>query len=149
MRTIDGDRLKFVLQKNFGGLAGAEVMQQLIDEQPTLDVITPEIRGIIDGYNDLIANRKLCEHWPGDSKAFHVPLIEQNITFIKAVASLLIEHENQSMVHAHWVHFPGSAEPFCSKCRVGAALLENGEYLESEFCPYCGAIMDEERSIQK
>lgn len=36
MRLIDADRLKFVLEKNFGHTGGASVLEQLIDEQPTI-----------------------------------------------------------------------------------------------------------------
>ena len=35
MRLIDADRLKAVVDKNFYGTAGADVMQQLINSQPT------------------------------------------------------------------------------------------------------------------
>lgn len=35
MRLIDADRLKDVVSKNFYGEAGADVMCQIIDEQPT------------------------------------------------------------------------------------------------------------------
>ena len=35
MRPIDADRLKVVLEKNFGHTGGASVLEQLIDEQPT------------------------------------------------------------------------------------------------------------------
>ena len=37
MRTIDADRLKFVLEKNFGHTGGAAVLAQLIDAQPTVE----------------------------------------------------------------------------------------------------------------
>ena len=36
MRLIDADRLKAVLEKNFGHTGGASVLEQLIDEQPTV-----------------------------------------------------------------------------------------------------------------
>lgn len=36
MRPIDADRLKAVLGKNFGHTGGASVLEQLIDEQPTI-----------------------------------------------------------------------------------------------------------------
>lgn len=36
MRLIDADRLKFVLEKNFGHTGGASVLEQLIDDQPTI-----------------------------------------------------------------------------------------------------------------
>ena len=36
MRIIDADRLKEVLEKNFGHTGGASVLEQLIDEQPTI-----------------------------------------------------------------------------------------------------------------
>ena len=46
-------------------------------------------------------------------------------------------------VHAHWVYkalegFPEITFPVCSNCD------EDGiDYVESNFCPYCGAVMDE------
>ena len=39
MRVIDADRLKTVLEKNFGHTGGAVVLAQLIDEQPTVDAV--------------------------------------------------------------------------------------------------------------
>ena len=36
MRPIDADRLKAVLEKNFGHTGGASVLEQLIDAQPTV-----------------------------------------------------------------------------------------------------------------
>ena len=38
MRYIDADRLISVLQTNFGHTGGADVLKQLINEQPTADV---------------------------------------------------------------------------------------------------------------
>ena len=35
MKPIDADRLKAVLEKNFGHTGGASVLEQLIDEQPS------------------------------------------------------------------------------------------------------------------
>lgn len=45
-------------------------------------------------------------------------------------------------VHAHWVYkamegFPEITFPVCSNCDEDAI-----EYVESNFCPYCGAQMD-------
>lgn len=46
-------------------------------------------------------------------------------------------------VHAHWVYdalegFPEITFPVCSNCG------EDGiDYVESNFCPHCGAVMDE------
>lgn len=37
MRPIDADRLKAVLEKNFGHTGGASVLEQLIDAQPTIE----------------------------------------------------------------------------------------------------------------
>ena len=49
MRLIDADRLKVVLEKNFGHTGGASVLEQLIDEQPTVE---PEI-----------IHCRNCKHW--------------------------------------------------------------------------------------
>ena len=43
MKLIDSDRLKRVLNKNFGGIGGAAVLKQLIDNQPTVDAV-PVVR---------------------------------------------------------------------------------------------------------
>ena len=39
VRYIDADRLLLVLQKNFGHTGGADTVKQLIDKQPTADVV--------------------------------------------------------------------------------------------------------------
>lgn len=46
-------------------------------------------------------------------------------------------------VHAHWVYkalegFPEITFPVCSNCDEDAI-----DYVESNFCPCCGAVMDE------
>lgn len=51
MRLIDADRLKVVLEKNFGHTGGASVLEQLIDEQPTIDPVKHG-RWIEDGYGN-------------------------------------------------------------------------------------------------
>lgn len=38
-RLIDADRLKVVLEKNFGHTGGASVLEQLINVQPTIDPV--------------------------------------------------------------------------------------------------------------
>ena len=51
MRLIDADRLKFVLDKNFGGTSGAVVLANLIDMQPTaydVDVVVRELESKIE-----------------------------------------------------------------------------------------------------
>ena len=40
MKLINSDRLKRVLNKNFGGIGGAAVLKQLIDNQPTVDTVS-------------------------------------------------------------------------------------------------------------
>ena len=47
-------------------------------------------------------------------------------------------------VHAHWVYkalegYPNITFPVCSNCDEDAI-----DYVESNFCPCCGAVMDEE-----
>ena len=46
-RLIDADKLKKVLEKNFGHTGGASVLAQLIDAQPTVE---PKKGKWIDGY---------------------------------------------------------------------------------------------------
>ena len=38
-RHIDADKLSEVLERNFGHTGGASALKQLIDEQPTADVV--------------------------------------------------------------------------------------------------------------
>lgn len=42
MRLIDADRLQVVLEKNFGHTGGASVLEQLINEQPTIRPIATD-----------------------------------------------------------------------------------------------------------
>ena len=42
MRLIDAERLKAVLEKNFGHTGGASVLEQLIDEQPTIQPVATD-----------------------------------------------------------------------------------------------------------
>ena len=46
MRLIDADRLKEVLDKNFGHTGGAEVIRQIIDKQPTAYDVNKVIKDI-------------------------------------------------------------------------------------------------------
>lgn len=50
MRPIDADRLKAVLEKNFGHTGGASVLEQLIDEQPTIQPELIEKTAYIRGF---------------------------------------------------------------------------------------------------
>lgn len=53
MRLIDADRLKEVLEKNFGHTGGAEVMSQIIDKQPTaydVDKVIEQLQCQIEQY---------------------------------------------------------------------------------------------------
>lgn len=45
MRPIDADRLKAVLDISFGGIGGAAVLTQLIDDAPTIDT-APVVHGL-------------------------------------------------------------------------------------------------------
>lgn len=44
-RCIDAERLKKVINLNFGGFGGAQVMMQLIDAQPT-ESVEPVMHGV-------------------------------------------------------------------------------------------------------
>lgn len=53
MRLIDADRLKEVLEKNFGHTGGAEVMSQIIDKQPTaydVDKVIEQLQRQVEQY---------------------------------------------------------------------------------------------------
>lgn len=43
MTLIDADRLRRVLNKNFGGIGGELALEQLIEKQPTVDAV-PVVR---------------------------------------------------------------------------------------------------------
>lgn len=50
------------------------------------------------------------------------------------------------VVHAHWAH-PALGNvwwPYCSNCNRSAEWLESCTYFEPDYCPHCGARMDEE-----
>lgn len=49
------------------------------------------------------------------------------------------------IVLARWAHpVPGDGDPYCTACKRSAPwFLGYGSY-EPDFCPHCGAIMDEE-----
>ncbi len=88
MRLIDAERLKDVLEKNFGHTGGADVMQQLIDTQPT---IVPK-----------------TGHW---------------IIYIDDL-------------------FPGDSAQECSVCHEWQFINGN----DDNYCPNCGAKMEEENN---
>ncbi len=49
------------------------------------------------------------------------------------------------VVHAHWVHpIRGNVGSYCSHCKRSTERLESGTYFEPDYCPRCGARMDEE-----
>lgn len=49
MRLIDADRLKLVLEKNFGEIGGNNVLQQIIDKQPTIKPSASEWHVVAEG----------------------------------------------------------------------------------------------------
>lgn len=55
MRAIDADRLKEVLEKNFGHTGGASVLAQLIDSQPTI-----QPRTALDSSDGEVARNNRC-----------------------------------------------------------------------------------------
>ena len=60
-RYIDADRLLLVLQKNFGHTGGADTVKQLIDKQPTADVV--EVRDCAKcKHNEKHATQYPCSH---------------------------------------------------------------------------------------
>ena len=47
------------------------------------------------------------------------------------------------VVHAHWIHGQNCA-PYCSECSEDC-LFDGSGFIElSDYCPWCGAKMDEE-----
>lgn len=64
MRLIDADRLKEVLDRNFGHTGGAEVMRQIIDKQPTaydIDKVVEQLQHQIDQYRRRAEEAKQIE----------------------------------------------------------------------------------------
>lgn len=63
MRPIDADRLSEVLQRNFGSTGGADTLQQLIDNAPTVDA-APVVHGrweVVTHKSDIAYYAK-CDH---------------------------------------------------------------------------------------
>ena len=56
--------------------------------------------------------------------------------------NLIIKH---AMQHGHWVKpVPGDGENYCSVCKVPQPWFQWNGYQDYDYCPYCGAKMDEE-----
>lgn len=54
----------------------------------------------------------------------------------------------RSLRHGHWVKpVPGDGENYCSVCKAYQPREWFYGYQEYDFCPYCGAKMDEEAGI--
>ena len=50
----------------------------------------------------------------------------------------------RSMRHGRWVRpVPGDGENYCSVCKAQQPWVWNEGYLDYDFCPHCGAKMDE------
>ena len=99
MRPIDADRLKFVLEKNFGHTGGASVLEQLIDEQPTIQHEKAQLsqQGTT---SDLISRQAAidivvfeCGKWTGLAKEIskqlkQLPSAQPELTDDQAIAHL-------------------------------------------------------------
>lgn len=75
MRLIDADRLKEVVNKNFYGEAGAGVMCQIIDEQPTAFDKNKVITTLKDQYeySRRVRNKNsniYFEYWDGRTDSY-------------------------------------------------------------------------------
>lgn len=60
--------------------------------------------------------------------------------------------EAKPVVHAHWINYNDMFPCQCSNCSGFALSFDIGNYqkeIESDFCPHCGAQMDEEVSDDK
>lgn len=68
--------------------------------------------------------------------------ITQNMRASKAVAALPAA-DVAPVVHGRWVKpVPGDGENYCSACNTEQPWFYGYGYLESDFCPNCGAKMD-------
>lgn len=86
---------------------------------------------------------------------------EQVVETIKAKVKELVRNENYNyvaneapmaeakpVIHAHWYLKNNAAFHQCSNCEKFAPDCDDGfsvEEMLSEYCPHCGALMDEEK----
>ena len=50
------------------------------------------------------------------------------------------------VVHAHWIRSEDADDGYCSVCHCDMPMYREDwkwKYVETPFCPHCGAIMDE------
>ena len=47
------------------------------------------------------------------------------------------------VVHAHWIDNGRDKSFTCSNCKSGCLLNYEADYHKSDYCPHCGAKMDE------
>ena len=51
--------------------------------------------------------------------------------------------------HGRWVHpVPGDGEPYCSVCHAEAEYFYGYGSFEPDFCPKCGAKMDNDKEVR-
>lgn len=62
---------------------------------------------------------------------------------INKLAELPTADLEPPIVHAHWTTNK-DGEPYCSNCNEDPPWDDRGGNWLTEYCPYCGAIMDEE-----
>ena len=45
--------------------------------------------------------------------------------------------------HGRWIDMGDNSAPICSECKSKALLNYESDYHKSDYCPHCGAKMDE------
>lgn len=89
-----------------------------------------------------IERKASCEWWHGQSlsSASLVGLASIGID----VGYIITGKRTLKVVHAHWRRTSDRADTFiCTNCDHGFDMWKHESY-DFKYCPYCGAIMDEE-----
>ena len=73
--------------------------------------------------------------------------VEYNGLTIRQWADKITGGEYAPVVHGQWVY--RNFDTICSECRKSAIFDEWEQQSETEFCPHCGAKMDEEEQHDK
>ncbi len=68
--------------------------------------------------------------------------VEYNGLTIRQWSDKITGGEYAQVVHGRWVYH--NFDTICSECRKSAIFDEWEQQAETEFCPHCGAKMDEE-----
>ena len=132
MRLIDAERLKAVLEKNFGHTGGASVLEQLIDEQPTIQPVATDTN-----VGDTISRQAAIDEIKSVYEWHDTVTMERLIEHLNNLPPIQPEqHEG------HWIphESPDGGEQYeCSECGVLWEFNDGTpEDNEAYYCPKCG-----------